>query len=72
MKPGTIAYRGYAAEDLIGRVGFAEMVWLLTRGDLPRPAEAKLLEAALVAITCGVSINNAMASAVNVPGFIVR
>ena len=85
MKPGTIRYCGYAVEDLIGRVGFAEMVWLLTRGDLPTPAEAKLLEAALVAavdhgpqapsiavarmaITCGVGINNAMASAINVLG----
>ncbi|HEY7555674.1 MAG TPA: citryl-CoA lyase [Candidatus Binatia bacterium] len=85
MKPGMIRYRGYAVEDLIGHVGFAEMVWLLTRGDLPTPAEAKLLEAALVtavdhgpqapsiavarmAITCGVGINNAMASAINVLG----
>src|SRR5918999_4659944 len=85
MKPGMIRYRGYAVEDLIGRVGFAEMVWLLTRGELPDPKAAKLLEAALVAavdhgpqapsiavarmaMTCGVEINNAMASAVNVLG----
>ena len=85
MKPGMIRYRGYAVEDLIGRVSFAEIVWLLTRGELPKPAEAKLLEAALVAavdhgpqapsiavarmaITCGVGINNAMASAINVLG----
>ena len=85
MKPGMIRYRGYAVEDLIGRVSFAEMVWLLTRGELPKPAEAKLLEAALVAavdhgpqapsiavarmaITCGIGINNAMASAINVLG----
>jgi citrate synthase len=26
MKPGSIRYRGYAVEDLIGRVSFAEMV----------------------------------------------
>src|SRR5262245_50033844 len=85
MKPGMIRYRGYAAEDLIGRVGFAEMVYLMTRGELPDPAAAKLLEAALVAavdhgpqapsiaaarmaITCGVGINNAMASAINMLG----
>jgi len=85
MQPGLIRFRGYAVEDLIGRVGFIEMVWLLTRGELPEPAAAKLLEAALVAsvdhgpqapsiavarmaITCGVDINNAMASAVNVLG----
>lgn len=85
MKPGVIRYRGYAIQELIGRVGFAEMVWLLTRGELPNAAEAKLLEAALVAavdhgpqapsiaiarmaVTCGVGINNAMASAINVLG----
>jgi citrate synthase len=85
MKPGVIRYRGYAVEELIGRVGFAEMVWLLTRGELPDPSAAKLLEAALVAavdhgpqapsiavarmaMTCGVDINNAMASAVNLLG----
>jgi citrate synthase len=85
MKPGMIRYRGYAVEELIGRVGFAEMVYLLTRGELPHPARAKLLEAALVAavdhgpqapsiaaarmaITCGVGINNAMASAINMLG----
>lgn len=80
-----IRYRGYAVEDLIGRIGFAEMVWLLTRGELPQPKAARLLEAALVAavdhgpqapsiavarmaMTCGVDINNAIASAVNVLG----
>jgi len=85
MKPGMIRYRGYAIEELIGRVGFTEMVYLLTRGELPHPAAGKLLEAALVAavdhgpqapsiaaarmaITCGVGINNAMASAINMLG----
>ena len=85
MKPGMIRYRGYAVEELIGRIGFAEMVYLMTRGELPDPACAKLLEAALVAavdhgpqapsiaaarmaITCGVGINNAMASAINMLG----
>ena len=85
MKPGMIRYRGYAIEELIGRVGFTEMVYLLTRGELPHRADAKLLEAALVAavdhgpqapsiaaarmaITCGVGINNAMASAINMLG----
>src|SRR6516225_7354097 len=49
MKPGMIRYRGYAIEELIGRISFAEMVYLMTRGELPDPAAAKLLEAALVA-----------------------
>lgn len=85
MAPGEIRYRGYAIEELIGRVGFAEMIWLLTRGDLPSKAEAALLEQALVAavdhgpqapsiaiarmaMTCGVGINGAIASGVNVLG----
>jgi citrate synthase len=85
MQPGAIRYRGYAIEELIGRVGFADMVYLLTRGELPHPQAAKLLEAALVAavdhgpqapsiaaarmaVTCGVGINNAMASATNMLG----
>lgn len=85
MRPGAIRFRGYAIEELIGRVGFAQMVWLMTRGELPDAGQARLLEAALVAgvdhgpqapsiaiarmaTTCGVGLNNAMASAVNVLG----
>lgn len=85
MKPGSIRYRGYAIQDLIGNLGFAEMIWLMLRGDLPGPGQGALLEAALVsgvdhgpqapsvaiarmAITCGVGLNNAMGSAVNVLG----
>jgi citrate synthase len=85
MSPGVIRFRGYAIEELIGRVSFAQMIWLMTRGELPDPQAARLLEAALVAavdhgpqapsiaiarmaMTCGVGINNAMASATNVLG----
>lgn len=86
MQPGVIRYRGYAIEDLIRqRTSLAQMVWLLTRGELPAPAQAQLLEAALMAgvdhgpqapsiaitrmaATCGVGINNAMASGLNVLG----
>ena len=82
MRPGVIRYRGYAIEELIGRVGFTEMIWLMTRGELPSKAQGELLDAALMsavdhspqapsiaiarmAATCGVGLNNAMASAVN-------
>jgi citrate synthase len=86
MSPGVIRYRGYAIEDLITqRVGLAQMIWLLTRGDLPSRPQAALLELALMsavdhgpqapsiaiarmAATCGVGLNSAMASAVNVLG----
>ncbi|MDB6455184.1 citryl-CoA lyase [Falsirhodobacter sp. 20TX0035] len=49
MRPGEIRMRGYAIEDLIGRVSFPQMVWLMTRGELPTEAQARLLEAAMVA-----------------------
>lgn len=85
MSPGSIRYRGYAIEDLIGKASFAQMVWLMLRGELPTKGQADLLEAALMAgvdhgpqapsiaiarmaATCGVGLNNAMASALNVLG----
>ena len=85
MRPGVIRYRGYPIEELIGRVSFPAMIWLMLRGELPSPAQADLLGTALMAavdhgpqapsiaiarmaITCGVGINNAMASAINVLG----
>jgi len=85
MTPGVIRYRGYPIQDLIGHISFAEMIWLMTRGELPSQAQGRLLDAALMsavdhgpqapsiaiarmAATCGVGLNNAMASAVNVLG----
>lgn len=85
MEPGIIRYRGYAIQELIGRTSFAEMIWLMTRGELPTEGQGRLLDAALMsavdhgpqapsiaiarmAATCGVGLNNAMASAVNVLG----
>ncbi len=85
MSPGVIRFRGYPIEDLIGRTSLAQMIWLLTRGELPGRAQADLLEAALMAgvdhgpqapsiaiarmaATCGVGLNNAIASGVNVLG----
>ncbi|MBK6334582.1 MAG: citryl-CoA lyase [Betaproteobacteria bacterium] len=83
VHPGRIAIRGYAIEELIGRVRFPDMIWLMLRGDLPTRGQSDLLEAALVpgvdhgphapsiaiarmAVTCGLPVNGAMASAINV------
>ncbi len=85
VEPGKIHYHGYAIEDLIGRISFTEMIWLMIIGELPKPGQAALLDAALmsavdhgphapsiaiarIAATCGVGLNNAIASAVNVLG----
>ena len=83
IHPGKIAIRGYPIEELIGRVRFPDMIWLMLRGELPSRGQSDLLEAALVpgvdhgphapsiaiarmAVTCGLPVNGAMASAINV------
>ncbi|NJQ15537.1 citryl-CoA lyase [Streptomyces bohaiensis] len=49
IRPGEILLRGYPVEQLIGRISFAEQIWLMVRGELPTPVQGRLLEAALVA-----------------------
>ena len=83
--PGRIRLRGYPIEELTGRVGLAEVIWLMLRGELPDAPRARLLEAALVAsvdhgpqapavaiarsaVSCGLPLNGALASAVNALG----
>lgn len=85
MEPGIIRYWGYPIEQLIGELSFAQMIWLMVRGELPSKEQGKLLDSALMsaidhgpqapsiaiarmAATCGVGLNNAIASAVNVLG----
>jgi citrate synthase len=47
--PGIIRLRGYPIEELIGNITFVDAIALLVLGELPTPARAHLLEAALVA-----------------------
>jgi citrate synthase len=85
MEPGVVELRGRPIQELIGSTGLVATIWLMTRGALPDPREAALLEAAMVAsvdhgpqapsiaiarmtATCGVGLNNAMASGVNALG----
>lgn len=49
MAPGKIEFRGHPIQDLIGTVSFPQMIWLMTRGDVPTADQATLFEAALVA-----------------------
>ena len=85
IEPNVIELRGVPVQDLIGSLDLVSAMWFLVRGDRPGPAQARLLEAALVgamdhgpqapsiavarmAVTCGVGINGAMASAVGTLG----
>jgi citrate synthase len=49
MQPGQIRLRGHPIETLIDQVSMTEMIWLMTTGALPSPAQHRLLNAALVA-----------------------
>jgi citrate synthase len=85
MEPGIVELCGIPVQNLIGTTSLAATIWLRTRGTLPDPGEAALLEAALVAsvdhgpqapsiaiarmaVTCGIDLNNAIASGVNALG----
>ena len=85
MEPGKINLRGLPVSDLIGKVTFPQMIWLMVCGELPSDEKANLLECALVsgvdhgpqapsiaaarmAATCGVGLNNVMATGVNMLG----
>ncbi len=82
IEPGRIHVRGYPIQELIGRLTFPDMIWLMLRGERPTAAQSRLLEAALVAsvdhgphapsiaisrmaVSCGLPLNGAMASALN-------
>ncbi|MFX5157862.1 hypothetical protein ABTC76_20860, partial [Acinetobacter baumannii] len=42
--------RGYRLEELIGRLSFAEAIYLVLRGELPNEAHRRLFEAILVSV----------------------
>ncbi|HEX6338797.1 MAG TPA: citryl-CoA lyase [Jiangellaceae bacterium] len=85
IEPGVIEYRGEPIAEVIANRGLAEVIWLLLRSGRPTPAQARLLEAAMVAsadhgpqapsiaaarmaATCGVGLNNAVATGINMLG----
>jgi citrate synthase len=85
MEPGVIRLRGYPIQELIGQLSYPQMLWLMLRGEIPSPVQARLFETALVAAvdhgpqapsiaiarmaaTCGIGLQGAMASAINVLG----
>ena len=49
IAPNKILIRGYPLDEMMGRLGFAEAVYLLLMGELPTPAIGRMLNAVLVA-----------------------
>lgn len=85
MEPGRIDIRGRPIQELIGSMGFAQMIWLMVMGEEIKGARAALFEAALVsavdhgpqapsiaaarmAATCGIGLQSAMATGLNMLG----
>jgi citrate synthase len=48
ITPNKILIRGYPLDEMMGRLGFAEAVYLLLMGELPTPAIGRMLNAVLV------------------------
>jgi citrate synthase len=48
IAPNTILVRGYPVDEMMGRLSFAEAVYLLLMGELPSPAIGRMLNAVLV------------------------
>ena len=48
IEPNKILIRGYPLDEMMGRLGFAEAVYLMLMGELPTPAIGRMLNAVLV------------------------
>ncbi len=48
VKPNRIMTRGYPIDELMGRISFAQAIYLVLKGDLPSPEVGRLLDAIFV------------------------
>lgn len=48
IEPNRISVRGYKLDDLMGKISFAQLIYLLFKGELPDAGTGKLIEAILV------------------------
>ncbi len=63
IEPNKIAFRGYRVEELMGRVPFADVVFLLLKGELPSKEQGVLMDAMLVSsVDHGVTPPSALAA----------
>jgi citrate synthase len=48
IEPNKVAVRGYRIDELMGRVPFAHVVYLVLKGELPTPGQGRVMDALLV------------------------
>jgi citrate synthase len=48
IEPNKVAVRGYPIDQLMGRISFGEMVYLVLKGELPIPEIGKLMDSIMV------------------------
>ncbi|MBU0703470.1 MAG: citryl-CoA lyase [Chloroflexi bacterium] len=49
IEPNKVAVRGYRIDELMGRVPFAHVVYLVLKGELPTESQGRVMDAILVA-----------------------
>ena len=63
IEPNKVVVRGYRIDELMGRISFGEMVYLVLKGELPTPQIGKLMDAILVSsVDHGVTPPSAIAA----------
>ncbi len=48
VKPNKICLRGYPVDQLIGKISFAQAIYLVLKGEFPSPEKGKLVDAIFV------------------------
>ena len=48
IKPNEVRLRGYRIDELIGRLSFAQVIYLALKGEIPSPEVGRLIDAILV------------------------
>lgn len=63
VQPNKISVRGYPVDKLIGKISFAEAIYLVLRGEMPSPEVGKLIDAIFVSsVDHGVSPPSVLAA----------
>lgn len=69
VEPGKIRIKGYDIIDLMGRKNFADIVYLVLKGELPTSAEARMMDAILTSsVDHGVTAPSSLAARTVVSG----